>query len=49
MNKPRLFKREYAHELINLAKSDLETAIMLRDNNLKRKDSKYTKHRKYNK
>lgn len=39
MNRPRLFKKEYAKELLNLAYSDLETASVLEKANLPRKEN----------
>lgn len=39
MNRPRLFKKEYAEELLSVAYSDLETAKVLQAANLSRKEN----------
>lgn len=39
MNKPRLFKQEYSKELLKVAIGDLDTAKVLFDANLKRKEN----------
>ena len=39
MNRPRLFKQSYANELLSLAKGDAETAKVLFEAKLKRKEN----------